>query len=143
MLFSTSKQSFPTLPGQLTSMTGVVSGVVTPKDKTKSNPLARGKNRILSKSVVSLYLILCLQVFVISAFFFCLKGCLLCVLQFHIFYLNKKGSACCLVCKGHIMITFHVIFGVPLSFLISTSFFHSSVSFFSLRWTLYDSQNDL
>ena len=52
------------------SMTGVVSGVVTPKDKTKSNPLAREKVRILSKSVVSLYLILCLEVFVISAFFF-------------------------------------------------------------------------
>ena len=34
-------------------MTGVISGVVTPKDKTKSNPLARLKVRIFSKSVVS------------------------------------------------------------------------------------------
>ena len=31
-------------------MTGFISGVVTPKDKTKSNPLAREKVRILSKS---------------------------------------------------------------------------------------------
>ena len=52
MLFSISKQSFPTLPGKLMSMTGVISGVVTPKDKTKSNPLAREKVRIFSKSVV-------------------------------------------------------------------------------------------
>ena len=34
-------------------MTGVISGVITPKDKTKSNPLARLKVRIFSKSVVS------------------------------------------------------------------------------------------
>ena len=34
-------------------MTGVISGVVTPKDKTKSNPLARLKVRIFSKSAVS------------------------------------------------------------------------------------------
>ena len=37
------------------SMTGVISGVVTPKDKTKSNLLARLKARIFSKSVVSFY----------------------------------------------------------------------------------------
>ena len=36
-------------------MTGVISGVVTPKDKTKSNPLARQKVRTLSKSVISFY----------------------------------------------------------------------------------------
>ena len=34
-------------------MTGVLSGVVTPKDKAKSNPLARGIVRIFSKSVVN------------------------------------------------------------------------------------------
>ena len=34
-------------------MTVVISVVVTPKDKTKSNPLARLKVRILSKSVIS------------------------------------------------------------------------------------------
>ena len=34
------------------SMTGVISGVVTPKDKSKSNPLARLKIRIFSKSVI-------------------------------------------------------------------------------------------
>ena len=34
-------------------MTEVISGVVTPKDKTKSNSLAREKVKILSKSVVS------------------------------------------------------------------------------------------
>ena len=53
MFFSISKQSFPTLPGQLMFMTGVISGVVTPKDKTKSNPLAREKVSFLSISVVS------------------------------------------------------------------------------------------
>ena len=34
-------------------MTGAISRVVTPKDKTKSNSLAREKVRIFSKSVVS------------------------------------------------------------------------------------------
>ena len=34
-------------------MTEVISGVVTPKGKTKSNPIARQKVRTLSKSVVS------------------------------------------------------------------------------------------
>ena len=37
------------------SMTGVISEVITPKDKTKSNPLARLKVRIFSKSVVSFF----------------------------------------------------------------------------------------
>ena len=36
MLCSISKQSFPKLLGQLMPRTGVISGVVTPKDKTKS-----------------------------------------------------------------------------------------------------------
>ena len=35
--------------------TSVIKGFVTPKDKTKSNSLARQKVRILSKSVVSFY----------------------------------------------------------------------------------------
>ena len=35
------------------TMTGVISGVVTHKDKTKSNPLARLKVRNFSKYVVS------------------------------------------------------------------------------------------
>ena len=52
MLFSISKQSFPKLSGQLMLMTDVISGVVTPKGKTKSKPLAREKVRILSKFVV-------------------------------------------------------------------------------------------
>ena len=34
-------------------MTGVISEVVTSKDRTKSNPVARLKVRIFSKSVVS------------------------------------------------------------------------------------------
>ena len=34
-------------------MTGVISGVVKPNDKTKTNPFARDKVWILSKSVVS------------------------------------------------------------------------------------------
>ena len=33
-------------------MTGVISEVITPKDKVKSKPFAREKVRILSKSVV-------------------------------------------------------------------------------------------
>ena len=53
MLFSISKQSFTKLPGQLILMTGVISEILTPKDKIKSNPLATEKVRILSKSVVS------------------------------------------------------------------------------------------
>ena len=53
MLFSISKQSYPKLPGQLMLITWVISLIITPKDKTKSNPLPREKVRILSKSVVS------------------------------------------------------------------------------------------
>ena len=36
-------------------MTGVISGVVTPKDKTKSNTLANQKVRSITKSVVRFY----------------------------------------------------------------------------------------
>ena len=43
MLFSTSKQTLPKLPGQLMSMTEIMIGVVTPKYKTKSNSFARQK----------------------------------------------------------------------------------------------------
>ena len=35
------------------TMTGVIGGVVTPKDKTKLNPFARLKVRNFSKYVVS------------------------------------------------------------------------------------------
>ena len=52
MLFNVSKHSFPRIQGQLMPMTGVISGVVTPKDKINSNPIARLKVRIFSKSVV-------------------------------------------------------------------------------------------
>ena len=51
MLFSISKHSFPRIQGQLMRMTGFISGVVTPKDKTKSNPLARLKIRIFSMGI--------------------------------------------------------------------------------------------
>ena len=44
---------FPRIHGQLMPMTGVINGVLTPKDKTKSNPFARLKVRISSKSVVN------------------------------------------------------------------------------------------
>ena len=47
------KESFLNVPGQLMPMAGVISGVVTHKDKIKSNPLGREKVRILSKCVVS------------------------------------------------------------------------------------------
>ena len=53
MVFNISKHSFPKMHGQLMPMTRVITGVVTPKDKTKSNPLARLKVRIFSKSVLS------------------------------------------------------------------------------------------
>ena len=53
MLISISKQSFPNLPGDLMPMSAVISGVVRPKDKTKSNAVSRDKVRILSKSVVN------------------------------------------------------------------------------------------
>ena len=53
LLFSISKQSFQKLPRQLMPMTEVISWSVTPKDKTKSNPLAREKVSIFSKSAVS------------------------------------------------------------------------------------------
>ena len=49
MLFSISKYSFPKI---FFPMTGVISAVVTPKDKTKSNSHAKLKVRIFSKFVV-------------------------------------------------------------------------------------------
>ena len=60
--------------------------------------------------------------------FFCLKGCLLCMLQFRISHLKIKRSAHCLD------IIFLVIFGIPLRFLIFPNSFDSSVSFLCLRW---------
>ena len=53
MIFRKSTHSSLTILGQLMPMTGVISGVVSPEDKRKSNLLARLKIRILSKSVVS------------------------------------------------------------------------------------------
>ena len=47
MLFSISKHYFPKIQGQLMSVAGIISGVVTPKDKTKWNPLPRLKVRAL------------------------------------------------------------------------------------------------
>ena len=43
MLLNISKHSFPRMQGQLMPITGVTNGVITPEDKTKSNPLARLK----------------------------------------------------------------------------------------------------
>ena len=43
MLFSISKLSFPKIHGELMPMIGVIKGVITRKDQTKSNPLARVK----------------------------------------------------------------------------------------------------
>ena len=53
MLFSILKATPPKAPIQSMLMTGVISGVVTPKDKTKSNPLANQKVRSITKSVVN------------------------------------------------------------------------------------------
>ena len=52
MLLRISKHTFRKIKGQLIPMTGVISGVVTPKDKTKSEPLDRLKVSIFSKTVV-------------------------------------------------------------------------------------------
>ena len=52
ILLSISKHSFRTIKGQLMPLSEVISGLVTPKGKTKSKPLARLKVRIFSKSVV-------------------------------------------------------------------------------------------
>ena len=52
MMLSISTHTFPRTHAQLMPMTGVISGVVKTKDKTKSNPLARLKVRIFSISVV-------------------------------------------------------------------------------------------
>ena len=53
MLFGISKSTSQKLPIQSMLMTGVISGVVTLKDKTKSNPLVNQKVRSITKSVVS------------------------------------------------------------------------------------------
>ena len=53
ILFSISKHYFSKIQGQLMIITGFISRMVTPKDKSKSNPPARLKVRIFSKSVVS------------------------------------------------------------------------------------------
>ena len=54
MLFSISKQTFPKNTRPTNANYEVISGAVTPKDKTKSQtPLARLKLRIFSKSVIS------------------------------------------------------------------------------------------
>ena len=45
MLFSILTQSFSKLTGQVMPMTGVISGVVTPKDKAISNPLVTEKSQ--------------------------------------------------------------------------------------------------
>ena len=52
MVLSIWKHSFPRIQGQLMPMTRVISGFVTPKDKTKSNPLPRIKVRMFWKIVV-------------------------------------------------------------------------------------------
>ena len=45
------KNSSKKLTGNLKFLTGVISGVVTPKDKTKSNPLANQKDRHVTKFI--------------------------------------------------------------------------------------------
>ena len=53
MLFNISKQAFPKLPSQLMNMTGVISSIVTSKDK--SNSLAKQKVRTSPISMVKFY----------------------------------------------------------------------------------------
>ena len=52
MLFGIWKQTFPKLQGQLMPMTGVISGAMISKHKTKLNPFAEQTVKIFSKSVV-------------------------------------------------------------------------------------------
>ena len=52
MLFSISKQTFPKLQGKLMPITGVTSGVVTAKDKTKSNPKSQDLLKICGNFLV-------------------------------------------------------------------------------------------
>ena len=52
MLLSISKHSFSRIQGELMPMTRVISGIVTAKDRTKSDPLARLKLWIISNSVL-------------------------------------------------------------------------------------------
>ena len=52
MLLSISKHSFRRIKVEVMPMTGVISGLVTPKGKTNSNPLATLKVRIFSKFLV-------------------------------------------------------------------------------------------
>ena len=47
-----SKHFLPKMPSQLLPITWVISEIITPKDKAKSELLAREKVRILSKSVL-------------------------------------------------------------------------------------------
>ena len=54
MLFSISKQSFSKLAGKVMPVTGVLSSVITLRDKTKSNILPRERRRTLSELVGSL-----------------------------------------------------------------------------------------
>ena len=49
------RTSHTQLPVQLIPMSGVISGVMRPQDKTKSNPVTREKARIFSKSGVNFY----------------------------------------------------------------------------------------
>ena len=60
MLFNISKQTFPKTQGQQMRMTGIISRVVTPKEKTNWNPLATLKVWIFSRSAVSSSLSQCL-----------------------------------------------------------------------------------
>ena len=53
MLFSISKTTPQKLPIQSMFMTGVISGIVTPRDQRESNPLANQEERSITKSVNS------------------------------------------------------------------------------------------
>ena len=47
--YFSAKHTFPKIKGQLMPMTGVISGFITPKDKTKSNPPCYTKSQDLLK----------------------------------------------------------------------------------------------
>ena len=51
--YDISKQTLPKLSSQLMSMTELITGVITPKDKSQSNLLATQKVSIFTKFVLS------------------------------------------------------------------------------------------
>ena len=83
--------------------------------------------------LASLYLLLCLQVVIISVLLSKKLPPLYVAISYFSFKHKRQGLLFGLQ-ERHILIIFHVIFGVPLRFLISQNSFDNSVSFLCLLW---------